>query len=46
MVEIDGGGVKSSYITNTATGSGTALVISGNLIKPQGSTRRFKNNIE
>ena len=45
MVEIDGGGVKSSYITNTATGSGTALVISGNLIKPQGSTRRFKNNI-
>jgi len=45
MVEIDGGGVKSSYITNTTAGSGTALVISGNLIKPQSSTRRLKNNI-
>ena len=45
MVEVDGGGVKSSYITNTTAGSGTALVISGNLIKPQSSTRRLKNNI-
>ena len=45
MVEVDSQGVKSSYIANTTAGSGTALVISGNLIKPQSSTRRLKNNI-
>ena len=45
MVEVDNGGVKSSYITNTATGSGSNLVINSNLIKIESSTRRFKNNI-
>ena len=45
MVEVDSQGVKSPYISNTTAGSGTALVISGNLIKPQSSTRRLKNNI-
>ena len=45
MVEVDNGGVKSSYITNTATGSGSNLVINSNLIKIESSTRRLKNNI-
>ena len=44
-IEVDSGGVKSTYITNTTAGSGTALVISSNVIKPQSSTRRLKNNI-
>ena len=43
--EVDSGGVKSTYISNTTAGSGTALVISGTVIKPQSSTRRLKNNI-
>ena len=45
MVEVDSGGVKSPYISNTTAGSGTALVINSNVIKPQSSTRRLKNNI-
>ena len=43
--DVDSGGVKSTYISNTTAGSGTALVINSNLIKPQSSTRRLKNNI-
>ena len=46
MVEVDNGGVKSPYITNTtATSGGSALRIESNVIKPQSSTRRLKNNI-
>ena len=45
MFELDSQGVKSPYITNTATGSGSNLVINSNLIKIESSTRRFKNNI-
>jgi len=44
-IEVDSGGVKSTYISNTATGSGSNLVINSNLIKIESSTRRFKNNI-
>ena len=45
VFELDSGGVKSTYISNTATGSGSNLVINSNLIKIESSTRRFKNNI-
>ena len=46
MVEVDNGGVKSSYITNTSgTSGGSILRIESNVIKPQSSTRRLKNNI-
>ena len=46
MVEVDNGGVKSSYITNTSgTSGGSILRIESNVIKPESSTRRLKNNI-
>lgn len=39
-------GVESTYISNTtSTSSGSALRIHNNILKPQGSTRRMKNNI-
>ena len=45
-IEVDSGGVKSTYISNTtATSGGSALRIESNVIKPQSSTRRLKNNI-
>jgi len=46
MVEVDSGGVKSSYITNTTgTSGGSLLRIQSDVIKPESSTRRLKNNI-
>ena len=43
---VESSGVTSTYISNTSsTSSGSALRIHNNVLKPEGSTRRMKNNI-
>ena len=45
-LECDSGGIVSPYIANTsATSSGVNVRIQSNLLRPQSSTRRLKNNI-
>ena len=43
---VESSGVTSTYISNTSsTSSGSAVRIHNNVLKPEGSTRRMKNNI-
>tara|TARA_A100001035_G_C27781576_1_gene502047 strand:+ start:1614 stop:3407 length:1794 start_codon:yes stop_codon:yes gene_type:complete len=43
---VENGGVSSNYISNTsATASGSRVRIHSNILKPESSTRRMKNNI-
>ena len=45
-LSVDSSGVQSPYISNTgATSSGSRVRIHSNVLKPESSTRRMKNNI-